>query len=89
MPVSLDFLYPREFSLSAYERVLLDCMEGDQMLFVRNDGVELSWSLLSPLIRALEARDTSAESFLYEAGSEGPASAAALLEKDGRCWRPL
>jgi len=88
-PVSLDFLYPREFSLSAYERVLLDCMEGDQMLFVRNDGVELSWSLLSPLIRALEDRETSAESFLYEAGSEGPAAAAALLEKDGRCWRPL
>ena len=88
-PVSLDFLYPREFSLSAYERVLLDCMEGDQMLFVRNDGVELSWSLLSPLIQTLETRDTSAESFLYEAGSEGPASAAALLEKDGRYWRPL
>ncbi|TFH64758.1 MAG: glucose-6-phosphate dehydrogenase [Gemmatimonadales bacterium] len=89
MPVSLDFLYPREFSLSAYERVLLDCMEGDQMLFVRDDGVELSWSLLTPLIQALEARDAPVESFLYEAASEGPVAAAALLEKDGRCWRPL
>ena len=89
MPVSLDFLYPQEFSLSAYERVLLDCMEGDQMLFVRNDGVELGWSLLSPLIAALEARHMPAESFLYEAGSEGPAAAAALLEKNGRSWRPL
>jgi glucose-6-phosphate 1-dehydrogenase len=89
MPVSLDFHYPREFSLSAYERVLLDCMEGDQMLFVRNDGVELSWSLLTPLIDALEAREVVPDSFLYEAGSDGPAAAAELLEKSGRCWRPL
>jgi glucose-6-phosphate 1-dehydrogenase len=89
LPVSLDFLYPREFSLSAYERVLLDCMEGDQMLFVREDGVELSWSLLTPLIHALETRGVLPESYLYEAGSEGPAAAAALLEKDGRSWRPL
>jgi len=89
MPVSLDFLYPREFSLSAYERVLLDCMEGDQMLFVREDGVELSWSLLTPLIQALEARTASRALFPYEAGSEGPAAAAALLARDGRCWRPL
>jgi glucose-6-phosphate 1-dehydrogenase len=89
MPVSLNFLYPREFSLSAYERVLLDCMEGDQMLFVREDGVELSWSLLTPLIQALEARAAPVGSFLYEAGSEGPTAAAVLLEKDGRSWRPL
>ncbi len=89
MPVTLDFNYPREVSLNAYERVLLDCMEGDQMLFVREDGVELSWSLLTPLIQALEARRESGTSFLYESGSEGPNAAAALLEKDGRCWRPL
>jgi glucose-6-phosphate 1-dehydrogenase len=89
MPVSLDFHYPREVSLSAYERVLLDCMEGDQMLFVRDDGVELSWSLLTPLIQTLEDRAVPTELFPYAAGSEGPAAAAALLERDGRCWRPL
>jgi len=89
MPVSLDFCYPREISLSAYERVLLDCMEGDQMLFVREDGVELSWLLLTPLIEALAAREAVPRSFLYEAGSDGPAAAAALLEKDGRNWRSL
>ena len=87
MPVSLDFLYPRVF-LSAYERVLLDCMEGDQMLFVRDDGVELSWSLLTPLIQALEAADAPVESFLYEAASEGPVAAAALLERMGAVGDP-
>ncbi len=89
MPVKLDFSYPGEIALNAYERVLLDCMEGDQMLFVREDGVDLSWTLLTPVIRALESRRTSGEFPNYEAGSEGPSAASALLAKDGRSWRPL
>jgi glucose-6-phosphate 1-dehydrogenase len=89
MPVNLDFSYHGDVSLSAYERVLLDCMEGDQMLFVREDGVDLSWSLLSPVIKALESRKTLPEAFFYGAGSEGPAAADALLERNGRSWRPL
>lgn len=89
LPVNLDFSYRSDVSLSAYERVLLDCMEGDQMLFVRDDGVDLSWSLLSPVIRALESRETLPESFYYAAGSEGPEAAGALLERDGRRWRAL
>lgn len=88
-PVALDFSYPREVVLSAYERVLLDCMEGDQMLFVRDDGVDLSWALLSPLIEALESGRTGGKVTTYAAGSEGPAAAALLLERDGRSWRPL
>jgi len=89
MPVNLDFSYPRDVVLSDYERVLLDCMEGDQMLFVREDGVDLSWALLTPVIEALEKRPKSRVVPDYEAGSEGPAQAAALTEMDGRHWRPL
>jgi glucose-6-phosphate 1-dehydrogenase len=88
-PVALDFSYPREVALSAYERVLLDCMEGDQMLFVRDDGVDLSWTLLSPLIGALESGGPDRHVTSYPAGSEGPSAAAALMERDGRRWRPL
>ena len=88
-PVDLDFSYGGDVSLGAYERVILDCMEGDQMLFVREDGVDLSWSLLSPLIRALEGRRKPPESFFYNAGSEGPETAGALLARDGRRWRAL
>jgi glucose-6-phosphate 1-dehydrogenase len=88
-PVELDFSYPRNVILSAYERVLLDCMEGDQMLFVRDDGVDLSWALLSPLIEALESERTAAQVTTYAAGTEGPSAAAALMERDGRSWRPL
>jgi len=89
MPVNLDFTYPREIALTDYERVLLDCMEGDQMLFVREDGVDLSWGLLTPVIEALENRIRPPDLPNYGAGSYGPKAADYLLERDGRQWRPL
>lgn len=88
MPVNLNFSYPQNIAIDAYERVLLDCMEGDQMLFVREDAVDLTWSLLTPIIEKLEDRkDYSFPN--YAAGTEGPEEAAKLLERDGRRWRPL
>ncbi|KAF0183689.1 MAG: glucose-6-phosphate 1-dehydrogenase [Nitrospirae bacterium] len=87
--VLMDFTYPRSVVLSEYERVLLDCMQGDQLLFVRADAVTLSWELLTPLIRATES-DAYPKYFPnYAAGSSGPVEADALLSLDGRSWRPL
>ncbi len=87
-PVNMDFSYRKFVALTDYERILLDCMQGDQMLFVRDDGVDLAWSLLTPL---LEKTETGSNELLqtYPAGSEGPAGAVELLRKDGRAWRPL
>jgi len=88
-PVSMDFSYPVDIQLDAYEWVLLDCMRGDQMLFVREDGVEVAWALLTPVIERIEAT-TAADRFPnYPAGSSGPEEAALLIERDGRAWRPL
>jgi glucose-6-phosphate 1-dehydrogenase len=87
-PVRLDFSYPVDVALDAYERVLLDCMVGDQMLFIREDIVDLTWSLLTPLIERLEAENDLGFPN-YAAGTEGPATAAQLIERDGRQWRPL
>ncbi|GAB4390003.1 MAG: glucose-6-phosphate dehydrogenase [Thermodesulfovibrionales bacterium] len=88
-PVLMDFSYPKVFTLSAYERILHDCMQGDQMLFVRQDGADAAWALLTPVIEELEA-GLRPEGFPnYAAGSEGPREAAALIEKDGRLWRPI
>jgi glucose-6-phosphate 1-dehydrogenase len=87
-PVKLDFSYPRNIALDAYERVLLDCMEGDQMLFIREDVVDLTWSLLTPLIEKLES-EKGLTFPNYSAGTEGPEAAAQLIERDGRRWRPL
>ncbi len=88
-PVLMDFAYQKVFSLNDYERVLLDCMQGDQMLFVRSDGVEESWALLSPLIERLESENYPKNFPNYEGGSTGPDKAAELLRRDGRRWRAM
>ena len=71
----------------AYRRLLLDCMVGDQTLFTRQDDVEASWQLLTPILQAWE-QDASAPS-VYPAGSESFPDADRLPETDGRKWRKL
>jgi len=68
----------------AYERLLLDLIEGDQTLFVRRDEVEAQWKWIDQ-IRARwneEARPPKP----YTAGSWGPSAAIALAERDGVTW---
>jgi glucose-6-phosphate 1-dehydrogenase len=88
-PVDMDFSYKKTSSLSDYERVLLDCMQGDQMLFVREDGVEQAWELLTPLIEWTESGSFAKNFPNYAAGSNGPEEAGLLMERDGRRWRKL
>ena len=77
-PVTMDFLYSQNYHgpfLEAYEKVLLDSIRGDQMLFWRQDGVELCWSFLTPILDECEACSNRQELLLcYEAGSWGPNS---------------
>jgi glucose-6-phosphate 1-dehydrogenase len=74
--VTMDFNYHQGYRglfLEAYEKVLLDCMLGDHMLFWRQDVVELCWSFLTPIINKCETCDNRAETLLpYEAGTWGP-----------------
>ncbi len=80
--VTMDFYYHQNYRgpvLDAYEKVLLDCMLGDQMLFWRQDGVELCWSFLTPILRECETcGDRAANLLPYEAGTWGPELAADL-----------
>jgi glucose-6-phosphate 1-dehydrogenase len=88
-PVPMDFSYEKDVLHDAYEWVLLDCMLGDPILFLREDGVEQAWSLLTPVIEKLES-ETEPDLFPnYEAGSSGPEEASLLPARDGRRWRPL
>ncbi|PKB14710.1 glucose-6-phosphate 1-dehydrogenase [Novosphingobium kunmingense] len=68
----------------AYERLLLDLIEGDQTLFVRRDEVEAQWTWID------EVRSTWAEHGhtpkAYSAGNWGPSAAIALAERDGVTW---
>jgi len=86
--VGMDFRYADYFGAdpaTGYETLLYDCMIGDQTLFKRGDDIEYAWAAVMPF---LEAWKTGAPSF-YVAGAEGPASAAKLMARDGRAWRPL
>jgi glucose-6-phosphate 1-dehydrogenase len=88
-PISMDFCYRRDVLMDAYGWVLLNCMHDDQLLFVREDGVEQAWSLLTPVIERLESTTSPDQFPNYAAGSSGPEEAALLIKRDGREWRPL
>jgi glucose-6-phosphate 1-dehydrogenase len=87
-PVPLDIAMPDAFTGThrriAYERLLLDLIEGDQTLFVRRDEVEAQWAWIDA-IRAQWQRE-SLEPKPYAAGSWGPSAAIALAERDGVSW---
>jgi glucose-6-phosphate 1-dehydrogenase len=74
--VTMDFHYLQNYTgpvLDAYEKVLIDCMLGDHMLFWREDGVELCWSFLTPILKQCETCENQARVLLkYEAGTWGP-----------------
>ena len=73
----------------AYERLLLDCMLADPTLFIRHDAVEISWSLLMPVLeRWADGSPGGPGGALhpYPPGSWGPAAAEALLASEGRSW---
>ena len=74
--VNMDFLYHKDFSgqvMDAYEKAVLDCMGGDQMLFWRQDGVEQCWSFLTPILETCETCGDRAKMLMpYNAGTWGP-----------------
>jgi len=87
-PVDMQFNY-KEFYTSgtpeAYETLLLDIMEGDSTLFMRADQVEAAWKALMPVISTWET-NPSVNFPNYEAGSQGPEDAEALIARDGHNW---
>jgi len=71
----------------AYERLLLDCMVGDQTLFMRFDSVETTWRLLDPVLRVCESGAGSVHR--YAAGASTFPACDQLMGLDGRAWRDL
>ena len=68
----------------AYERLLLDLIEGDQTLFVRRDEVEAQWDWIDAIRATWAEHGTKPKS--YPAGNWGPSAAIALAERDGVTW---
>ena len=68
----------------AYERLLLDLIEGDPTLFVRRDEVEAQWRWIDAIRAGWAANDVKPRP--YASGSWGPSASIALTERDGVTW---
>jgi glucose-6-phosphate 1-dehydrogenase len=86
--VPLDISMPNAFAdvrrRIAYERLLLDLIEGKQTLFVRRDEVEAQWDWVDAIRAGWAAAGMVPKA--YGAGSWGPSAAIALTERDGVSW---
>src|SRR3546814_3806660 len=58
LDVSLSHSFAGERRRIAYERLLLDFIEGDQTLFVRRDAVEAQWPWIDSIRDAWANRET-------------------------------
>jgi glucose-6-phosphate 1-dehydrogenase len=92
-PVNMSFDYEKDLQGTVhfpmpYERLLLDCMKGDQTLFARQDGIEAMWAVVDPIIKRWEERP-SLHLPNYPAGTWGPSAADELMSQDGRQWMIL
>lgn len=91
--LTMDFFYRDIYKgepPEAYERLILDCMLGDSTLFIRNDTIELSWSLWTPVLdvwKSFGDSEKAGKIFNYTPCSWGPEEAGILLSRDGRKWR--
>ncbi len=90
-PVKMDFRYTSYFGGTppeAYERLIWDCISGDNTLFARWDEVAKSWEIFSSLLDYWETHPAS--NFPnYSSGSWGPTEADEMIGKDQRSWRIL
>lgn len=85
----LDLPYKRfEKELpDAYERLILDVINGDKRLFIRSDELEAAWNLFTPILHYFENNSIAPE--LYPFGSRGPVGAHYLGAKYNVRWGDL
>jgi len=87
--VDMEFHYTDAFGKGsipeAYERLLLDAVNGDPALFTRADTIELAWGLIDSILDGWSA-EKAPKLQKYEPGSWGPVAADDFLASDNRQW---
>jgi glucose-6-phosphate 1-dehydrogenase len=87
-PVRMNFSYDAEFGAytpEAYERLLLEAIDGDATLFIRRDEVETAWQIVDSIRKGWENKPLTNREF-YAAGTWGPIAADDLLAQSGHVW---
>jgi glucose-6-phosphate 1-dehydrogenase len=88
--VNMDFQYSTAFGEGeipeAYERLLLDALNGDAALFTRSDEIETLWGIVNPILEGYQTK-AAPPIVTYPRGSWGPVESEELLARDGHAWR--
>ncbi len=87
--VNMDFHYSSladNYIPEAYQRLLMDCMQGDSTLYIRGDAIEQAWKFVDPILKAWNDRPVI-QLHGYPAGSWGPQKADLLIEGQNMTWR--
>lgn len=85
-PQELEYKFPVDLR-DAYERLLLDAINGDASLFTRSDEIELAWGIIDPFVAAWETQ-LSAQLYSYEPNSWGPKAADQFIAPHGSWSNP-
>ena len=88
--VEMDFHYRESFGNKplpdAYERLILDAINGDPSLFTRSDEIEAAWGIIDPVQNAWEETPATPGLAKYGRGTWGPDEADAFIRRDGFTW---
>ena len=86
-PVQLDLDFDKRFGaerVGAYERLLLDVIDGRLNLFVRSDEQEEAWRWVEPVLDSWSTDPQGPR--IYASGTWGPSASSAMIARDGFCW---
>jgi glucose-6-phosphate 1-dehydrogenase len=84
LDLSFSQAYDNQRVVDAYERLILEVINGNQSLFVRRDEVEAAWKWADSIIAAWQSTHEAPKP--YAAGSWGPVSSISLIARDDRQW---
>ena len=85
--VQLDLDFDKRFGserVGAYERLLLDVIDGRLNLFVRSDEQEEAWRWVEPILDSWQGDSQGPR--IYPGGTWGPSASSAMIARDGFCW---
>ena len=93
LPRDLAFNYKEAYKAKAlpeaYERLLLDAIQGDASLFMRSDEIERAWEIMDPIIAATQRSDAP-QPDEYAIGSQGPPCSDTMIAAEGgRTWNAI
>jgi glucose-6-phosphate 1-dehydrogenase len=84
LDLSFSETYENQRVVDAYERLMLEVVNGNQSLFVSRDEVEAAWTWADSIIEAWQTSNEAPKA--YPAGTWGPVASLSMIARDDRQW---